>query len=184
MTWSNRMRTIRAQLAQALAAARKAEDNDTWSRDVIGPLRVTVGDLMAGIERRQRGLDAQQEEVQADITTLLSADWSNSVDRCQSLMDKTTNTLRDLNEILLRDTNHFVALLQEIQALASESGNTDCEETAQRVIEQIDRIGAWGAARQRAWSEYYQYVHRYLRDVVRLNPDRALSQRLLDQLAA
>ncbi|MEN1593275.1 condensin subunit MukF, partial [Pseudomonas aeruginosa] len=32
-------------------------------------------------------------------------------------------------------------------------------------------------------SEYYQYVHRYLRDVVRLDPDRALSQRLRDQIA-
>jgi len=47
----------------------------------------------------------------------------------------------------------------------------------------VDRIGAWGAARQRAWSDYYQYVHRYLRDVVRLDPDRALSQRLRDQVA-
>jgi chromosome partition protein MukF len=53
-----------------------------------------------------------------------------------------------------------------------------------RVIEHVDRIAAWGSARQRAWSEYYQYVHRYLRDVVRLDPDRALSQRLRDQLAA
>jgi chromosome partition protein MukF len=47
----------------------------------------------------------------------------------------------------------------------------------------VDRIAAWGGARQRAWSEYYQYVHRYLRDVVRLDPDRAFSQRLRDQLA-
>ncbi|WP_204305053.1 hypothetical protein, partial [Stenotrophomonas maltophilia] len=47
----------------------------------------------------------------------------------------------------------------------------------------VDRIGAWGGARQKAWSEYYQYVHRYLRDVVRLDPDRALSQRLRDQIA-
>ncbi|HMJ10331.1 MAG TPA: condensin subunit MukF, partial [Polyangiaceae bacterium] len=45
-----------------------------------------------------------------------------------------------------------------------------------------DRIAAWGSARQRAWSEYYQYVHRYLRDVVRLDPSRALTQRLRDQM--
>ncbi len=176
--------TLRAQLAEALAAAKKAGDEDAWRQNVIGPLRVTVGDLVSGIERRQRGLDAQQEEVQADITTLLSADWFNAVDRCQTLMDKTTNTLRELNEILLRDSHHFVALLQEIQALATSAGNSEGEESVQRVIEQVDRIAAWGAARQRAWSEYYQYVHRYLRDVVRLDPDRALSHRLRDQVAA
>lgn len=176
--------TLRAQLAEVLAAAKKADGEDAWRTKVVGPLRVTVADLVAGIERRQRGLDAQQEEVQAEIATLLSADWFSAVDRCQSLLDATTSTLRELNEILLRDTHHFVALLQEIQALATAAENVDAEATVQRVIEHVDRIAAWGGARQRAWSEYYQYVHRYLRDVVRLDPDRALSQRLRDQLAS
>jgi chromosome partition protein MukF len=121
--------------------------------------------------------------VQAEIAKLLSADWFSAVDRCQSLLDATTSTLRELNEVLLRDTHHFVALLQEIQSLATAAENVDAEATVQRVIEHVDRIAAWGGARQRAWSEYYQYVHRYLRDVVRLDPDRALSQRLRDQLA-
>ena len=176
--------TLRAQLAEVLAAAKKAEGEETWGRQVVGPLRVTVGDLVSGIERRQRGLDTQQEEVQAQIATLLSADWFSAVDRCQALLDTTTNTLRELNEILLRDTHHLDTLLQEIQSLATIAERRDAEETAQRVIEHVDRIAAWGGARQRAWSEYYQYVHRYLRDVVRLDPDRALSQRLRDQLAA
>ncbi len=175
--------TLRAQLAEVLAAAKKVDGEEAWRRNVVGPLRVTVGDLVAGIERRQRGLDAQQEEVQAEIATMLSADWFSAVDRCQALLDTTANTLRELNEILLRDTNHFVALLQEIQTLAITAEITEANETVQRVIEHVDRIAAWGGARQRAWSEYYQYVHRYLRDVVRLDPDRALSQRLRDQLA-
>jgi chromosome partition protein MukF len=175
--------TLRAQLAEILATAKKAEGDEAWRARVIGPLSVTVADLVTGIERRQRGLDAQQEEVQAEIAKLLSADWFSAVDRCQALLDATTRTLRELNEILLRDTHHLVALLQEIQALASAASNADAESTVQRVIEHVDRIAAWGGARLRAWSEYYQYVHRYLRDVVRLDPERALSQRLRDQLA-
>jgi chromosome partition protein MukF len=175
--------TLRAQLAEVLATAKRAHTDDAWRQSVVGPLRVTVGDLVQGIERRQRGLDSQQEEVQAEIAMLLQADWFGAIERCQSLLDTTTNTLRELNEVLLRDTHHFVALLQEIQTLAGNAGSSDAEETAQRVIEHVDRIAAWGAARQRAWSDYYQYVHRYLRDVVRLDPDRALSQRLRDQIA-
>jgi len=175
--------TLRAQLAEVLADAKKANTKDAWHHKVIGPLRVTVGDLVAGIERRQRGLDAQQEEVQSEIAKLLSADWFSAVDRCQVLLDTTTTTLRELNEILLRDTHHFTALLQEIQTFAIAIENAEAEDTVQRVIEHVDRIAAWGAARQRAWSEYYQYVHRYLRDVVRLDPERALSHRLRDQLA-
>jgi chromosome partition protein MukF len=176
--------TLRAQLAEMLAAARKIEGEEAWRTEVVVPLRVTVGDLVSGIERRQRGLDAQQEEVRAKITELLSADWFSAVDRCEALLDTTTNTLRELNEILLKDTHHFVALLQDIQTLAADASQHDAEVALQRVIEHVDRIAAWGGARQQAWSEYYQNVHRFLRDVVRLDPARALSQRLRDQIAA
>lgn len=175
--------TLRVQLAEVLSAAKKASDDNAWRQSVIGPLRVTVAELVAGIERRQRGLDGQQEELQAEIASLVRADWLGAVDACQSLLDTTTTTLKELNEILLRDTHHLVALLQDIQTLAGEAENATAEEAVQRVIEHIDRIAAWGGARQRAWSEHYQYVHRYLRDVVRLDPDRALSQRLRDQVA-
>jgi chromosome partition protein MukF len=176
--------TLRAQLAEILSAAKAAaEDGESWRQRVIAPLRVTVADLIQGIERRQRGLDAQQEAVQTEIAALLQADWFGAVDRCQALLDTTTTTLKELNEVLLRDTHHFVALLQDIQTTAAVAGNAEAEQVAQRVIEQVDRIAAWGEGRQRSWSGYYQYVHRYLRDVVRLDPDRALSQRLRDQIS-
>ena len=176
--------TLRAQLAEILSAAKAADDDgESWRQRVIAPLRVTVADLIQGIERRQRGLDAQQEAVQTEIAALLQADWFGAVDRCQALLDTTTTTLKELNEVLLRDTHHFVALLQDIQTTAAVAGNAEAEQVAQRVIEQVDRIAAWGEGRQRSWSGYYQYVHRYLRDVVRLDPDRALSQRLRDQIS-
>ena len=176
--------TLSAQLAEVLAAAKKCTDAESWKSRVSGPLRVTVSELVSGIERRQRGLDAQQEEVQAEIAKLLQSDWFSAVDQCEFLLDTTTSTLSELNEILLRDTHLFVALLLEIQGLAATAENREAEETVQRVIEHVDRIAAWGSARQQAWSEYYQHVHRYLRDVVRLDPDRALSQRLRDQITA
>ena len=175
--------TLSAQIAEVLAAAKKATDDESWHINVSGPLRITVSELVSGIERRQRGLDAQQEEMRAEIAKLLQSDWFSAVERCQLLLDATTSTLNELNEILLRDTHLFVALLQEIQERASVTGRREAEETVQRVIEHVDRIAVWGIARQKAWSEYYQYVHRYLRDVVRLDPDRALSQRLRDQTA-
>jgi chromosome partition protein MukF len=176
-------RTLLGHLAELKGEASRAQTPETWRERVVGPLRVTVGDLVAGIDRRQRGLDAAQEQIQRDIAALLQADWFGAVDQAQSLLDTTTNTLRELNEVLLRDTHQLVALLQEVHDLAELAGRLDAQEAAQRVIEQVDRIAQWGDARQRAWSDYYQYVHRYLRDVVRLDPDRALSQRLRDQLA-
>ena len=176
-------KTLLASLAEIKAEARNAGSEEAWRARVIAPLRVTVSDLVAGIERRQRGLDGQQEEVQRRIGELLQADWFAAVDRCQTLLDDTINTLTELNTVLLHDTNQMQSLLQDVEQMATVFGSTEGEEAAQRVTDQVDRVAAWGSARQRAWSEYYQYVHRYLRDVVRLDPSRAISERLRNQLA-
>ena len=171
---------LRTQLAKILSAAQSADTEQAWQEHVVAPLQVIIGDLVGGIDRRQRGLDARQEQVQREITELLQADWFDAIDRCQALLDKTAETLGELNEILLRDTSHLVALLQDIQTSALKADQDEPDNAAQRAIDHVERISAWGGERQRAWSDYYQYVHRYLRDVVRLDPDRALSQRLRD----
>jgi len=174
---------LRVALTGVLEAARGAGQPAAWQDRVVAPLQITVGELVAGIERRQRGLDLQQEDFQAEIRRLLEADWFGAIDRCQGLLESTSATLRELNEVLLRDTALLLGLLQDIEERATAAGEPAAEAAAHRVMDQVDRIAAWGSARQRAWSEYFQYVHRYLRDVVRLDPTRALLQRLRDQLA-
>lgn len=176
-------RILHLNLAEIRNHARAAR-GDAWNSEVVGPLSVTIRDLVDGIRRRQRGLDADQEEVQERISHLLDEQWLLAVGVCEQLLDTTSATLRELNEVLLRDTHQFLTVLQEIQRLAGDAERPEAEEAAQRVIEQVDVIAAWGSARQRAWSEYYQYVHRFLQDVVRLDPDRALSQRLRDLITA
>jgi chromosome partition protein MukF len=177
------MRTLSVSLGELREQARGATTAREFSERVAGPLRVTIRDLVDGIERRQRGLDLQQERFQQEIAQLLSADWFDAVARCQDLLESTTSTLRELNDVLLRDAHGLVTLLEDIRELAEERGALDANEACHRLSEQLDRIGAWGSARQQAWSEYYQYVHRYLRDVVRLDPTRALTERLRAQLS-
>ncbi|MBL9110887.1 MAG: condensin subunit MukF, partial [Myxococcales bacterium] len=116
------------------------------------------------------------------VGELLRADWFGAVERCQELLDATGRTLRELGEVILRDTHAAQGLLQDVQDLAASAGSEPSVDAARAVMEQVDRVAAWGTARQRAFSEYYQYVHRFLRDVVRLDPSRALTQRLRDQL--
>ena len=176
-------RTLLASLNEVREGARRAKRAQDWQASVIGPLRITASDLILGIERRQRGLDAQQEQFQREISQLLETDWFNAIDRCQQLLDSTASTLEQLNQLLLRHTHQFETVLQDILELAAAGEARTAEAVAQRVLGQVDRVAAWGASRQQAWSEYYDYVHRYLRDVVRLDPARALTQRLREQLS-
>jgi len=176
-------RALTSQLGEVVANARAATTEEQWRAGVVDPLRVTVSDLVCGIERRQRGMDAQQEDVRERIGTLLERDWFAAVGDCEQLLDDSSTTLRELGEILLRDTAQLQAVLQDIEQLAADAAAGEAEAQAQRVQEQLDRVTAWGGDRQRAWSDYYQFVQRYLRGIVRLDPERAVSQRLRDQLA-
>jgi chromosome partition protein MukF len=175
--------SLRLALDHILHAASQAADTQRWQDEVVGPLSVSVSELVDGIERRQRGLDLQQEDFRAEIRRLLEADWFAALERCQSLLDSASATLQELNQVLLRDSGLLLGQLQDIEELAIAAEQPAAEAAARRVMDQVDRIAAWGAARQRAFSDYFQYVHRYLRDVVRLDPARALTQRLRDQLA-
>lgn len=182
--------TLIATLAQVLDATKTLLDpssnpdvsKQTWTNQVNGPLTVTCRELLAAIEKRQRGMDRRQEQFQREVSSLLAADWFGSLDQCQSLLDTSAAALRELNDVLLRDTQHLQALLTEVSLLADEYAEPATATATAQVIEQVDRIANWGSARQKAWSDYYEYVHRYLRDVVRLDPTRALSQRLRQQL--
>ena len=63
--------TLLSQLAEVKGAAARADTPKAWADRVTGPLRVTVLDLAGGIERRQRALDAEQDEVRSQIAGLL-----------------------------------------------------------------------------------------------------------------
>jgi chromosome partition protein MukF len=175
--------SLRMALEQVRQAAQTAATAQDWQDTVAGPLTVTIAELIDGIERRQRGLDLQQEDFRGEIRRLLEEDWFAALTRCQGLLDSTASTLQELNQVLLRDTAILLGLLQDIEDLAIAAAHPAAESAAHRLMDQVDRIAAWGATRQRAFSDYFQYVHRYLRDVVRLDPSRALTQRLRDQMA-
>ena len=175
--------TLLRSLRDVLLEAQRAKRPEDWRGRVMGPLRITASDLILGIERRQRGFDSRQEAFQREIARLLEADWFNAVERCQTLLDDTATTLRQLGELLLRYTHEFQTLLQDVLELTLNAEQREAEGVAQRLMGQVDRIAAWGASRQQAWSEYYEHVHRYLRDVVRLDPSRALTERLREQLS-
>ncbi|MFO7181612.1 MAG: condensin subunit MukF [Pseudomonadota bacterium] len=176
-------RSLLGSLESVLEAARVAATAEDWARTVVAPLRITIAELLSGIERRQRGFDLEQEGLQRAIAELITADWFGAIDRCQEMLEATSKTLRELNQVLLHDTHEIQSRLQEIHELAADAGQEEAALVVRATSDQIDRVAAWGSARQRAWSEYYQYVHRYLREVVRIDPTRMLVHRLREQLA-
>lgn len=177
-------RTLLSQLAEIVSHAGRCDDDASWRREVLEPLGMTVQALVNAIDARQRGLDLQQASLRDEIASLLQRDWLRAVEQCERLLFETVTTLRELNEVLLRDSTLLRDRLQELARLASEADREDVEQAAARVGDQVDRVVAWGNQRLASWSDYYQYVQRFLRSVVRLDPSRAISERLRDGLDA
>ena len=172
-----------ARLTEILFAARRAGTEEQWRKEVVVPLRVVVRDSVSGIERRQRGIDSDHEQLRREITDLISAEWHAAIDQCQDLLAQASGMLGELNNILLRGRDKCHIQLNELQSLADEARQDEAQEAIEQVSQHVERVAAWGKARQSAWSAFYQQIHAFLRDVVRLDPNRALSKRLRDQIA-
>lgn len=171
------------RLTEILFAARRAGTEEEWRKKVVVPMTVVVQDSVSAIERRQRGIDSEHEQLRHEITDLISAEWHAAIDQCQDLLAQASGMLRELNNILLRGRDKCHIQLHELESLADEARQDKAREAIEQVSQHVERVAAWGKARQTAWSAFYQQTHAFLRDVVRLDPNRALSKRLRDQIA-
>jgi chromosome partition protein MukF len=176
------MSRIRVDLGSVRDAAQGGGDAIHWCRRVQDPLRITVTGLIELIHRRQRTMDLHQKRIREDISSLLKKNWLDAVSSCEVLLDDTARTLRDLHRALTREVERTTTMLQDIHELAYHAGETDALKALNHVRDQLDRVNDWGESRFRAWSEYYQKVHAFIRTVIQVDPDQALRARLRDAI--
>ncbi len=174
---------LRSNVAELLTLAQTSPDSQGWER-IRQTLRVNVTSLVEGIDRRRRGLDQQQADVQGRVSSLLAEGWFDALEACEALLDDTTSTLGELKDVLMGETSDLLNLLAEIESLATEQAADPAADAAREAQLKVDGIAAWGRARHEAWSEYFAMVQRFLREHVRLDPGRAVSRRLQEGLAS
>ncbi len=173
---------LRADLAEVLQRARRGGDDAHWD-DLVAQLRLTVADLVEGIDRRAHGLDDQQAEIRTEIAALLEADWVDSIPRCEALLAETGDRLVELHGLLIEQTSALQQLLLEIRDAAVDAGRPLADQAARVVLHQVERLDTWGEARFASWKRYFEDVHDFIQRVVRVDPSRAVAERLRDAVA-
>lgn len=173
---------IRGDLAGVRAATVADGDDVHWRTRVVAPLRLTVAGLVELIDRRQRGMDVQQQETRERIGRLLEARWFDAIDQCEALLRDTSTTLQELNRTLMSEVEGVSNLLNEIYDAADTACRDEALDAANHVRTQIERVAAWGDSRFHSWSAYYQNVHEFIRTIVRVDKERALRSRLREGL--
>lgn len=176
--------TLTAQLTRVREHARTAATPEAWRDEVLLPLTVVSRDLLAGIERRTRGLDEEQEEVRKRIAQMLSDHWLVAMKDSEALLEETTARLGELRDVILEEQKGLETVLDDVEGLARAGQTEDVERAARELGADLARLADWAVRRHDAWSDYYQVMLATLRSLVRLDPDRALTQRLRDHLRA
>ena len=174
--------TIRGLLRQIEADARKGGDGAWWLQKVTQPLDIVVGELVQGIDRRRRGLDARQEGVRKAIREQLEMSWEEGLDAVERLLATTADTIDELHAVVLRELDALDTALGQIDDLAEPAGAAEATLAIQRLRDQLFQLRAWSSDRHAAWSGWYQRVQRNTRELIRLDPNRRISARLRDHL--
>lgn len=153
-----------------------------WTEKVQLPLKCIVGELLEAIEKRQRGLDLEQNEVRSQISQLLEKNWLEALESCEQLLTTTSDTLQELYRTILSENTAIKQGLSEIFEQADDYRQPQVLDTIDTIFHRLDQLEQWGKERVASWSQYYRRVNDFLQSIVRFDPNRELSRKLTEQL--
>ncbi len=153
-----------------------------WEESVIQPLKHVMMELLNAIEKRQRGLDLEQEEVRTQISDLLEKSWLEALEACEVLLETTGQTLQELYRTLLSENTAIKQGLNEIYEAADGLGQIRVLTLIDTIYLRLDQLEQWGKERVASWSQYYRRVNDFLQSIVRFDPNRELSQTLKESI--
>lgn len=167
------------EINKALSAASEGGDVDFWKKDVYGVLKYSVAEIFDRIDLNQRTMDEQQQKVKEDIAALLNQDWQAAIGNCEQLLNETSSTLRELQDTLQSAGDRLQTQLFNIQERVH--GRDDLEFVdvmIYRLQMKLDRIVSWGQQSIDLWIGYDRHVHKFIRNAINMDKNRAFSQRL------
>ncbi len=153
-----------------------------WQESVKLPLKHVVAELISAIEKRQKGLDLEQEEVRNQISHLLDKDWLEALVACEELLETTSTTLQELYQTLLSENSAIKQGLNEISDAADQFDQSTVLAVIDGIYLRLDQLEQWGKERVGSWSQYYRRVNDFLQSIVRFDPNREMSQRLVERI--
>ncbi|PKF51042.1 chromosome partition protein MukF [Enterovibrio nigricans] len=167
------------EIDKALSAASEDGDADFWRKNVYGVLKYSAAEIFDRIDLNQRTMDEQQQKVKEDIAALLNQDWQAAIANCEHLLNETSSTLRELQDTLQSAGDQLQTQLLNIQEQVL--GRDDLEFVDAMIYNlqmKLDRIVNWGQQAIDLWIGYDRHVHKFIRNAIDMDKNRAFSQRL------
>ncbi|OAN18239.1 chromosome partition protein MukF [Photobacterium jeanii] len=167
------------EINKAAVAAKEGGDEKHWRSNVYAVLKYSVAEIFDRIDLNQRTMDEQQQQVKQDIAELLNQDWQAAITSCESLLDETSSTLRELQDTLQAAGDQLQTQLLTIQEETQGNFELDFVDGMIFILQmKLDRIISWGQQAIDLWIGYDRHVHKFIRTAIDMDKNRAFSQRL------
>jgi chromosome partition protein MukF len=166
------------RMSEIAGSAKNATSNDEWRSLVTVPVRDFVEGAFERILRYQSSLDLRHEAVREEIFNLVQTKADQAIDPCVKLLDQSMQTIVELRDTLLGSLNKAEEIALDILLQARDAENVDAMAAVNGILKRTNQIGEWTHARMEAWSLHYQNAQSFLRNVVRVDPNRQGAERL------
>ncbi|UTV28740.1 chromosome partition protein MukF [Photobacterium atrarenae] len=167
------------EITKAVDAAEEGGDEKHWRQEVYAVLKYSVAEIFDRIDLNQRTMDEQQQQVKEDIAALLNQDWRAAITNCESLLNETSSTLRELQDTLQAAGDQLQTQLLTIQEAIQGNPDLDFVDGMIYILQaKLDRIINWGQQAIDLWIGYDRHVHKFIRTAIDMDKNRAFSQRL------
>lgn len=172
------------QLSGIHEAAGLATDEKTWHDRVSLPMQYVIRELLSAVQRHQRELDREHEEVRAFVPTLLRESSETSIDRCKEVLDKVMKAVQDLVHVTVDVSNAAFGLLSHIEEVGERQGRADAPALCEDVRRRLESITEWTNDRHKAWGTHFDTVHSYLRFVAHVDRTRRITNSLKEAISS
>lgn len=171
------------QLSGIREAAELATEDKDWHERVSLPMQYVIRELLSAVQRHQRELDREHEEVRAFVPTLLKESSETSIDRCKSALDTVMKTIQDLVHVTVDVSNTAFGLLAHIEEVGERQLRADTPALCEDVRRRLESITEWTNDRHKAWGAHFDTVHSYLRFVAHVDRSRRITNSLKEAIA-
>jgi len=183
--------TLRAIISEAIVRMSEIENKsrlattaEDWRNLVTVPVRDFVEGAFERILRYQSSLDLRHEAVREEIFNLVQTKADQAIDPCMRLLDQSMQTIVELRDTLLGSLNKTEEIALDILVRARDAEDADAMAAVNGILKRTNQISEWTHARMEAWSLHYQNAQSFLRNVVRVDPNRQGAERLKNFIRA
>lgn len=178
------MEAFNAQLSALVERSQKTTFDDDW-RWIERQLRWVLTSMLRNVAGHQAMLDSTFTRITEIVPTLLEKKNDESIGDCEEILDRVVKTINDLYQVILQAANTAYALLERMEENARSSPECPASIMSHftHIAGQISSITEWTRLRQKSWVAHHAFIHHFIRNVIRVDRDRRVSEALKRELA-